>query len=67
MKEHQDQPNKKNFIKDSEEDNRALDPRIANINNERDERKKEEADHKKVKNDRHSTKFSHTKRIRPLL
>ena len=69
MKQHQDQPNQKNFIKDSEEDNRALDTRKANAshNNERDDRIKEEQDHKKTKNDRHSTKFGHTKRIRPLL
>jgi len=69
MKQHQDQPNNNNFTKESEEANRASDPVQANTNNndESKEKIKDNQGEKKVKNDRRNTKFSPTKRIRPLL
>ena len=66
---HQDQQHKKNFTQDTEETNRVSDPghTSSSHNDERNKTIKDAEGANRMKKDRHSTKFSPTKRIRPLL
>ena len=66
MTRHQDQPNKKEPGKQDEEIKKANDAMDPGDHAERDGNVKDDRS-KGTKNNRHSTKFSHTKRIRPLL
>ena len=67
MKQHQNQPHKKNFPQDAEDTNRVSDPGHASSSDEKNKTIKDDEGENRMKKDQHSTKFSPTKRIRPLL
>jgi len=68
MKQDQDQPNKKSFGRDAEETNQVNDMHAGRSHNEeRDEKIKDDPSSKRIRNERHGTKYNPNKRIRPLL
>ena len=65
MKQHQNQP--KNFGRDAEEINQVNDMHAASHSDERNEKIKDDPSSKRIRNERHGTKYNPNKRIRPLL